>query len=278
MRGDDRRVCVVTGRGGYVGGVIADTLAARGFAVHGLSRSAGYALGEPVPAGALPRGGIDTLVHCAYDFSVSSWAAVRRVNVEGSLRLFEAADRAGVQRIIFISSLAAYDGCRSLYGRGKIEVERAVLARGWHVVRPGTVFGSRSAGIMGRLAALVMARRWIPVLRHPGPLHLTHDEDLAALISYLAETRRPAARAPWLAAGPRGWRLEELVQEMARRAGRSVRTVPVPWQLAWAGLRALEAAGLRPAFRSDNVLSLGHPIPPEQLSHLERAGWPMRDY
>jgi nucleoside-diphosphate-sugar epimerase len=277
MPGDDRPVCV-TGRGGYVGGVIADALAVRGFAVRGLSRSGGFVLGEPVPAVALPTGGVETLVHCAYDFSVSSWAAIRRVNVEGSLRLFEAADRAGVEQIIFISSLAAYDGCRSLYGRGKIEVERAVLARGGHVIRPGTVFGSRSAGIMGRLAALVKARRWIPVLRHPRQLYLTCDEDLAALALHLVETRRPGPSAPWLAAGPRGWHLQDLVRELARRAGRPVRTVPVPWQLAWAGLRALEAAGLRHAFRSDNVLSLGHPIPAEQLSRLERAPLPMRDY
>ncbi|TPW18413.1 MAG: hypothetical protein FD126_3455, partial [Elusimicrobia bacterium] len=45
---------------------------------------------------------------------------------------------------------------------------------------------------------------------------------------------------------------------LAARRGRSLGTVSVPGALALAGLRALEAAGLRPPFRSDSLLGLLH--------------------
>lgn len=195
------------------------------------------------------------------------------------VQLFEAADRDGVRRIIFISSLAAYDGCASLYGRGKREVEKAVLARGGHAIRPGTVFGPRPRGMMGSLSAQITKKGWVPVIRHPRALYLAHEDDLANLVARLAAGELPSATVPWLAAGSRAWTLEELLQEIARRAGRAIQIVPLPWRLVWGGLRVLEGAGFKPSFRSDSVLSLAHPIPPAQMTRLHVSPLaPFRNY
>lgn len=261
-------MCAVTGANGYVGGAIVRFLEARGFRIRRLSRSAGYRLQDPRPPDAFADSKIDVLVHAGYDFSVYSRSEIQRVNVEGSLRLIETAYRCGVRQTIFISSLAAYDGCASWYGRGKHVVEEAVRAQGGHVIRPGTVFGPRARGMMGALLDQAATRTWVPVISHPGSLYLAHEEDLSALVAALAVGDVKPGPVPWLAAGPRAWTLERLVQEMARRTGHRVRTIPVPWRLAWAGLKALESSGLRPSFRSDSVRSIAHPIPPNQLAAL----------
>ena len=261
--------CAITGTNGYVGGAIAARFESLGAHILRLSRSSGYSLAHPPSPSDFAGRAAETLIHCAYDFSVTSWADIRRVNVDGSIRLFDAARRGGVQRIVFVSSLAAYDGCASLYGRGKRLVEQAVLERGGQVIRPGTVFGPAPRGIMGALTSQVATRRWIPVIQHPRSLHLAHEEDVIALVATLAAAGGDAAGpGVWRASGPRAWTLQELVAAMARRSHRRVRLLPVPWQVVRAGLATAERLGLRPAFRSDSVLSLAHPVPADQFASL----------
>src|SRR5215469_281264 len=124
--------CAITGASGYVGARLAASLRARGARVLELNRSgrarrpdneaAAYSLGdEPAPE---TLAGMDALIHCAYDFGAHSRGEVWRSNVEGSLRLFAAARTAGVRRMLFVSTVSAYEGCRSLYGQAKLAVEQ----------------------------------------------------------------------------------------------------------------------------------------------------------
>ncbi|MDP9838830.1 nucleoside-diphosphate-sugar epimerase [Neorhizobium huautlense] len=91
---------------------------------------------------------IDTFIHLAFDHLPGRYrggegndpARFRRLNHEGSVKLFEEAKAAGVKRCIFLSSRAVYDGLPpgtvltedmplspdSLYGRIKRESEQAL--------------------------------------------------------------------------------------------------------------------------------------------------------
>src|SRR5689334_10773987 len=89
-------ICLVTGTGGNLGGRVKAALEQRGWRVIGLTRHPGprgdekpFQLGADIAPATLA--GADALVHCAYDFSVRSWADIHRVNVEGSEKLFRAA-------------------------------------------------------------------------------------------------------------------------------------------------------------------------------------------
>jgi nucleoside-diphosphate-sugar epimerase len=53
------------------------------------------------------EGGVGALVHCAFEMRFQDPERARRVNVEGSARLFEAARRRGVGRILFVTSMSA---------------------------------------------------------------------------------------------------------------------------------------------------------------------------
>src|SRR5437899_1902044 len=113
----------VTGASGFVGSRIANELRQHA-AVRELGRHSQYhfALGKPVDRGVLE--GADVLVHCAWDFTPKSWAEVKRIDVEGSLDLFAVAREAGVGRIIYISSMSAFEGTKSNYGRAKLAIEK----------------------------------------------------------------------------------------------------------------------------------------------------------
>jgi nucleoside-diphosphate-sugar epimerase len=248
----------VTGASGYVGGRIAAAVEAAGHELHGL---AGWRLGgEP------DLDGVDALVHAAWDFRARTAAEIERVNVAGSRRLLEAA--AG-RRIVFVSTLSAFPGARSLYGRAKLAVEEAARAAGGAVVRPGLVWGEPGGSLfasLGRLARLPV----LPIFSDRA-LHPAHEDDVAALVVSLLDAEPPAE--PVVAAADQPLTLAQILRALNPR----IRTVPVPWHAVWAPLRALEAAGLDPPFRSDSVLSLVS-LDEQPFAHARAPETPFRRF
>jgi nucleoside-diphosphate-sugar epimerase len=257
--------CAVTGASGYVGSRIAGHLTRQGWNVRALSRSGSsekhfhlthvhFELGANPTPQALD--GVDALVHAAYDFRVTSWPDIERVNVDGSRRLFAAAREANVERIVLVSTLAAFPGARSLYGRAKLEIERAAIESGAAIVRPGLVWGAHGAAMFGALQRVVERLPIVPLLG-PRELQLTlvHEDDLALLVERLLELWPAGARKLLVAASGRTLTFEELLRSLASRTGRRRGFVRLPWTAAWLGLRMLEAVGATPPFRSDNLVS-----------------------
>src|SRR6185436_5068450 len=125
--------CAVTGATGYVGTRVSRCFRSGGWEVLELARnsqngttSAYYRLDAEIPPKVLD--GVDTLIHCAYDFGVRKPAIAQEINIRGSVRLFRAALAAGIRRVIFISSMAAYENCKSTYGSTKRAIEREAEA------------------------------------------------------------------------------------------------------------------------------------------------------
>jgi len=257
----------ITGVAGYVGSGVARCFRAHGWEVLELGRRSAhrYELGGEVM---VDWSGIDALVHCAWDFGLKRWEEIERVNVWGSVRLMEAAREAGVERGVFISSLSSFDGCRSLYGKGKLEVERVALEMGYAVVRPGLVYGERPGGMMGALEKAVKASPVVPLIGDGSyPQYPVHEEDLAELV--LALCQRAAPREPVSAASGEAIPFRELLRRIAARHGRKPLLVPVPWLLILTALRTMERAGLNPPFRSDSLMGFvfQNPKPNFQTAH-----------
>jgi nucleoside-diphosphate-sugar epimerase len=273
-------LAAVTGANGYLGSRIAAALRGAGWRVDKLTRSGAdavpYSLGSGPPDGYFQDSGVDALVHCAWDFSLVTESDIWRDNVRGSLRLLEQAQRAGT-RVVFISTISAFPGCRSLYGKAKLAVEKRVMELGGTVVRPGLVFGDLPGGIVG---AMVKAAEKLPVLPLIGRgrqiLYPCHENDLTALIVHLAAPQ-PAPGSPVVAAGEHGASLREIVG-LLLGPQRPLRVLPVPWRAAWAGLRLAEAVGVRSGFRSDSVLSLVHQDPSPDFSSRKAFPVVFRDF
>lgn len=268
-------ICAVTGARGYVGSHIAKELELAGHKVLRLGRDRllddrHFTLGEPVTASALEDA--DAVIHCAYDFHPRTAAEDHRINVEGSLRLLETARMVDVQRFIFISSVSAFDGCRSFYGRGKLVVEQAVRAVGGIAVRPGLVYGDPGRGMFGTLTRLAR----LPLLPVFGsgrqPFVLVHVVDLARAIVQALEWNISRVEGPVVLAHPEQVAFADILRFIAQRQGRRLRILPIPSMVGMFLLRTIETMGLSAGFRSDSLVSLLNPNPGLDFTLPEKLG------
>jgi nucleoside-diphosphate-sugar epimerase len=262
----DARTVAVTGASGYVGGVIARRLRADGWRVVGLCRRAPDGLDEHRPwslqaTGPAPLAGVDALVHAAYDFEPSTWSEIVTANVDGSRRLFEQATRAGVGRVVHISSIAAFAGTRSLYGRAKLRTE--AVGGDATVIRPGLVYGPESGAILAALDRVAARLPALPLMVSDAhPLYTVYDEELADVVAAVLDGREPRPVGPLVAASPDPVTLRALLTSLAQSHGRRTpRFVPVPWRAVFGVLKGFERVGLTPPFRSDSALGLATSIP-----------------
>jgi nucleoside-diphosphate-sugar epimerase len=147
--------CAVTGASGYVGSRICNYFSARDWTVFELSRRPRqddvsgrfhipFELDAPPSASVFRDNRLRVLIHCAYDFRATQWNTICRRNVDGSSQLLRNAVQGGVETIVVLSSISAFDGCRSMYGKAKLSIERAAADVDAFIVRPGLVYGSGS--------------------------------------------------------------------------------------------------------------------------------------
>lgn len=283
-RPSSKSLCAITGSNGYLGSCIKNHFKANGWDVvelvrrpHPGDRAAAFHLGGEIPANAFA--GVTALVHCAYDFRPLAWPEIRAVNVVGTEKLFQAARAAGVANTVCVSSISAFDGCRSRYGKAKLEIEKVALEYGAQVIRPGLVYGRGAGGMFGRLRQQVEKSSVIPLIGDGSQIQfLVHQDDLCDFIGKYA-AGKTAGLAPILtAAHSQPWAFKQLLIEIARGLDRKITFIPVPWRLVWLGLKAAETCGLGLSFRSDSLVSLMHQNARPDFSANARAGLACRPF
>jgi nucleoside-diphosphate-sugar epimerase len=276
--------CVLTGAHGFVGSRLKGHLERAGWRVTAWTRqpepgtgAVAFRLGQEVDPDLLR--GAKALVHCAYDFGPRRWEEIAAINVSGSQKLLAAARVAGVRQVVFISSLSAFAGCRSLYGRAKVEIEGFARSAGAFVIRPGLVYSDNPGGMFGRLVGQVRNARFVPIIWGGRQVqYLLYDEDLGNVVQGCLDGRVPAGVEPITVAHEQGWELKEILAQIARSMGKRVTFLPVPWQLAWLGLKGLELAGARPNFRSDSLISMVYQNPRPSFALVKSLGFQCRPF
>jgi dihydroflavonol-4-reductase len=277
MRVSHGRLAFVTGATGLLGNNLVRRLLDGGWRVRALVRSRAKAAtqfaGLPVElvtgdmtavaAFAPALAGADVLFHAAAYFRESfrggaHWPALRRINVQGTAELIDAAYAAGVRRMVHVSTIATLDGPPGSvidetmrrrdddaddYARSKLLADREVEARlarhadlwatfvlpGW-IHGPGDI-GPTSAGQV----VLDFMRRRIPGIV-PGTVALVDARDVAdAMIAAEACGGRGER---YLAAG-RHLPMRDFLGLMERVTGVPAprRTIPLPllWPVAAVG-------------------------------------------
>ena len=274
----EKKICAITGSNGYVGGCIRNHFTALGWEIRELTRrpkpgsnAVKFQLGENVSPESLAV--VDALVHCAYDFKPLTMGEIRTVNVSGTEKLFQAARAAGVGKIVYISTISAFDGCQSLYGKAKLEMEKIALAHGALVIRPGLVYGEGPGGMFGKLTAQVRKSSVVPLIGGGSQIQfLVHQEDLCAFVERCAGGEVNLSGKILTAAHARPWPFRDLLLEIARGLDKKIRFIPLPWQLVWLGLKSAETCGLRLNFRSDSLVSLMYQNPAPDFSANAEVG------
>ena len=260
----DRPTCLITGARGYLGSCIKARFQQEDWNVVDLVRNPKpeevkackatlFTLSEGISPRALQ--GAKALVHCAYDFSLRDWKYIREINVLGTQKLFDAAKSAGVERRVFISSMSAYEDCKSLYGRAKLEAEK--LLPGALSLRPGLIYGNHPQGMVGKLVKQVRRASILPIFNDGCQvLYLSHEEDLSQVIYDFASGRISAPQEPVIVAHEKGWTFRSILEELARSQGKKLRFINIPWRPLWVVIKCCELCRIPIDFRSDSLISL----------------------
>jgi len=252
---------LVTGASGFVGSAIAATLRATGYPLRVLIRPSSPRtniaasdtlcegdLRDPSSLAAAMRG-VRFLFHAAADYRL--WARdpdeIARNNVEGTRLVMEAALRAGVERIVYTSSVATLklaDGIPATesrplsegdaigaYKRSKVMAERLVEAMVRRdglpavIVNPSTPIGPRDVKPTptGRIIVEAASGR-MPGFVDTG-LNLAHVDDVAA--GHLAALRRGQIGERYILGGENVL-LADMLADIARMVGRRPPTLRMP--------------------------------------------------
>jgi nucleoside-diphosphate-sugar epimerase len=216
---------LLTGGSGFVGSYVAEQLAELGHTVRALVRPssdkrtlekikglefASGAVEKPETLTAAAEG-CEVVIHVAGLVKARSPAEFFAVNEQGTKNLLAAAEKAGVKKFVYVSSLAAigpsHDGKPvaddatpnpvTHYGKSKLAGERAVLAAKDRlqvtVIRPPMVYGPRDHET---LAFFTSVKNGVLPLLGDGQntLSMVYGEDCARAITLAAVTDTPSGR------------------------------------------------------------------------------------
>lgn len=228
----------LTGASGFLGGAIARLLVQQGRRVRLLVRDPARAPALPeaeLVQGALEDGeaaarlleGAAGVIHCAGLVKARTRAQFHAVNADAAGGLAQAAVRAGLERFVLISSLAARAPHLSDYAASKAAGEaavRAVLGDGAVVLRPPGIYGP---GDLEVARLLQVARRgWLPAPgRRDARVALIHVRDAAA--AAVAALQAPGGVYE-IDDGAGGYSWQTLAALLSTVLERPVRPAPVP--------------------------------------------------
>jgi uncharacterized protein YbjT (DUF2867 family) len=186
--------------------------------------------------------GVDTVVHLAAAIRDQPRGSIEELNGIATWRMVQAAERAGVQRFVFFSALAASAHDRTRFLRAKALAEQAVLASDLDhtVVAPSIVYapGDVFMTLLSRMALLPV----VPVSgRGRAEYQPIWAEDVADWIVALLDGRGEPGRTRYELAGPEIVTHTEIIAKLLRAAGRPRPLVHVPTPIVSRALRATEA-------------------------------------
>jgi nucleoside-diphosphate-sugar epimerase len=190
---------------------------------------------EVVPGGlddraALDRlcAGADVVIHAAGLVKARNRAAFDAVNLEGSLRVAEAAAQAG--HVVLVSSLVAREPQLSHYSASKRAAEVAMaeaLGARLTVARPCAIYGPGDRELLPVFRAAAVSPV-LPIFSEAARVTMIHVTDAARQTAALAALQ-PKGRIEALCDGrPEGYGWRELMTTAARACGRDPALFRVP--------------------------------------------------
>jgi uncharacterized protein YbjT (DUF2867 family) len=249
-------VILVTGATGNVGSALLHRLVSDGHPVRALVRDprrlgpdrvrVQIALGDLSDASSFRHAlrGVHTVVHLAAAIrdQERQGATIEEVNALGTLRLVQAAERAGVERFVFFSALGASLHSQSRFFRAKAQAEQAVDESSMRtaVFTPSIIYspGDPWITLLGRLAMLPA----VPISGNGRAVYepiWSHDA-AAAVVGLLDQDGSRPDHQRFELAGPQRLSYDDIVRTYLQVKHRRRRLLHVPLPLVRWGLKAVE--------------------------------------
>jgi nucleoside-diphosphate-sugar epimerase len=257
-RGRMQGLTLVTGATGFVGRYVCRALEEAGIPFRMAVRAA-LPSGSCVAVGSIGPDtdwvaaleGVEVVVHLAArvhqleDTANDPLAAYREVNTAGTIALAEAAERAGVRRMVFMSTVKVHGESTSgrspfseqdhpapsdPYGISKLEAESALGQ--FHrlqvtILRPPLVYGPGVGANFLRLLRAADRRIPLPLPREPNRRSLVFAGNLADAVLHVSASEEAAGRT-FLVSDGSPVSTRELVEGLSAGLGRTARIIPVP--------------------------------------------------
>jgi UDP-glucose 4-epimerase len=203
----------------------------------------------------------------------------RAINTEATVGLARAAERAGIKRFVFMSSIRAQSGPTAegvlteeqephptdAYGRSKLGAEQGLADLGidWVALRPVLVYGPGVKGNMAALLDLVRSPLPLPFGSLKAQRSVLGLDNLVAAVDTALKMPGPVRR-PFIVADPDPLTVGDMVAALREGLGRGPGLLPVPAALLGAVARA---AGKGEAFERVSGALVASP------KALMDAGW-----
>ena len=198
-------------------------------------------------------GRVDAVIHCAYSTHAGSQLSTEAINLRGTRQLRDLSMARGVTRFVFISSMAAHQGARSIYGCTKWILEMEMTSAADTILRPGTVIGR--GGIFVRTLGLIRRLPIVPLLYADACLQFIDVGDVVqALLTIVGEQISGTLQL----AHPETITIRTLCEGIMALDGSRKPLLPLPGGLALLGVSLAEKLGLFLPITSDNLLGLKH--------------------
>jgi NADH dehydrogenase len=186
--------------------------------------------------------GVDTVVHLAAAIRDQDDASIEEVNGVATLRLLRAAERAGVKRFLFYSTLGASPHSDARFFRTKALAEEAVRSSPLEtaIFAPSIIYtpGDHWLRLLERMS-------WLPAMPVSGRGGALYQpiwaDDAAAATMAVLEGRGNMNGEPIELAGPETLSHDQIIKTVLRSLGRRRRLLHVPLPVVRSGLRALVA-------------------------------------
>lgn len=184
----------------------------------------------------LPDKKFDLIIHCAFDKDDKS----NELNTSGTIEWAGDAEKAGIKKHIFLSSISSQSEFLSPYGKSKKELEEWFLTRNYFVFRLGLVIAN--GGMFGRLVSSIQNSPVIPLigsgkfLIFPTDPETIYDHVYNILLDKFIQHHGKI----WNLQYKNGTSLKDILIILKKRTGKKALFIPIPYYLIYPLVKLIE--------------------------------------
>ena len=247
--------CIITGANGYLGNYLTNYFKSKGWKVIRFIRNPLESSTEDIDYSLEKIPNInsfkscDLLIHTAYDFNNPL------INLTGFKNLLINAKKSKIKKIINISTISAFDGCKSIYGKTKLEMESIAHAYNAINIRCGLIYGSSTKGLFGEIKKNLKNNKLVPIIGNGKYyVYLTNIKKLADEVYFTAKSSEKKVTKVFITSNK--IKFVELLKNISVANGFHNYFIKIPWRLIYFAIKLLEIIGVKLKFRSDSIIGL----------------------
>ncbi len=195
--------------------------------------------------------GIDTIIHAAFmtaDRKEGPGNHYAEINVQGTANLLDAAERAGVKRMIEISGLGTRPDRSGSYMQGRYMAEEMLKESplDWTIIQPSVLFGKKAPFIKG-LTDLVRSSPVVPLIGGGRIMFqpIWVDDVVSVILKVLADPQG-SSHHTYTIGGPEYYSFTRIIDALLHTMHKARIKAPAPRSLVGVGAAVMEAVLPRP--------------------------------